>query len=444
MFTIRKYNRFLITVLLCMVTLIFTSLSSCKAKKTVDHSQHEAIEKDTIALHSTHEDEAAVSAAAEIYTCSMHPQIIREEPGNCPICGMQLVKKSTVNKKIEELDLNTLLKPTNSFVISSIPVTTLESSDERIEVDALGAIAYDTRYVGNISARVAGRIEKLYVRFRYQKISAGQKIMDIYSPELLTAQQNLLFLLKNDADNSSFINTAKQKLLLLGMSNDQLQRVIKIQQPSFTIAVYSKYSGHIHEAAGIMNSSNYNPGGMKDIALVTDELPLKEGMYLQKGQTIFSVYNPSRVWALLNIYGDNQSTIKRGDGVELSSETSPGKPFFGRVDFIEPFFRKENKTLSVRVFFDNSKLQLPVGSQVKAIISGRPKMADWLPKESIVSLGLDKVVFVKAPGGFMPQFVSTGFTNKGKTQIVSGLSLTDSVALNAQFLMDSESFIKIK
>jgi len=444
MFTIKKYNCYLFPALLCMITIIFTSLSSCKTKKTGNHSQHNPMENDTAAGHSTHEDEAGVSAGAETYTCSMHPQIIREEPGNCPICGMQLIKKSGANKKIDGLDLNTLLKPTNGFVISSIPVTTLESSDERIEVDALGTIAYDTRYMGNISARVAGRIEKLYVRFRYQKISAGQKVMDIYSPELLTAQQNLLFLLKNDAGNSSFINTAKQKLLLLGMSNEQLQRVIQTQQPSFTIAVYSKYSGHIHEAAGIMNSGNNNPAGMKDIALVTEELSLKEGMYIQKGQTIFSVYNPSRVWALLNIYGDNQSTIKREDGVELSSETNPDKTFFGKVDFIEPFFRKENKTLSVRVYFDNSKLQLPVGSQVKATISGRPKMADWLPKESIVSLGLDKVVFVKAPGGFIPHIVSTGFTNRGKTQIVDGLSFTDSVALNAQFLMDSESFIKIK
>jgi Cu(I)/Ag(I) efflux system membrane fusion protein len=309
MFTIKKYNPYLFPALLCMITIIFTSLSSCKAKKTDNHFQHEAIENDTAAGHSTHEDEAGVSAGAAVYTCSMHPQIIREEPGNCPICGMQLILKSTGNKEIAGIDLSTLLKPTNGFVISSIPVTTLESSDERIEVDALGTIAYDTRYMGNISARVAGRIEKLYVRFRYQKISAGQKVMDIYSPELLTAQQNLLFLLKNDAGNSSFINTAKQKLLLLGMSNEQLQRVIKTQQPTFTIAVYSKYSGHIHEAAGIMKSSNNNPAGMKDIALVTEELSLKEGMYIQKGQTIFSVYNPSRVWALLNIYGDNQSVV---------------------------------------------------------------------------------------------------------------------------------------
>ncbi|MEO5996392.1 MAG: efflux RND transporter periplasmic adaptor subunit [Chitinophagaceae bacterium] len=401
------------------------------------------MEQDTVLVLSAHQHQNGDSAEAEVYACSMHPQIIRDKPGKCPICGMELVKKSTDNIKIEGIDLSTLIRPTNGYVISSIPVTTLENSSENIEVDALGTVAYDTREVGTISARVAGRIEKLYVRFRYQKIVVGQKIMDIYSPELLTAQQNLLFLLKNDAANTSFINTAKEKLLLLGMSNEQLQHLIKTQQPSFTISVYSKYGGHIHEAAGVMNSGNNNPGGMKGINVTTEELFLKEGMYIQKGQSIFSVYNPSKVWALLNIYADNQGLIKRGNAVQLTAETAPDNSFTGRVDFIEPFFRKENKTLSVRVYFDNSKLQLPVGSQVKAKISGSPQMADWLPKESIVSLGLDKVVFVKAPGGFTPHIVATGFTNNGKRQILNGLAVTDSVAQNAQFLMDSESFIKI-
>ncbi len=443
MFLLKKYSQYLLPAVLLIVIIVFTSLSSCKGKKTTDQSQHHAMEQDTVASLSAHRHQADDSVRAEVYTCSMHTQIIRDKPGKCPICGIELVKKSTDNKKIEGIDLSTLLRPTNGYVISSIPVTTLESSTENIEVDALGAVAYDTRQVGTISARVAGRIEKLYVRFRYQKIVVGQKIMDIYSPELLTAQQNLLFLLKNDAGNTSFINTAKEKLLLLGMSGAQLQQVIKTQKPSFTISVYSKYSGHIHEATGVMNSGNNNAGAMKDINVTTEELSLKEGMYIQKGQSIFSVYNPSKVWALLNIYADNQGLIKRGNAVQLTAETAPDNSFAGRVDFIEPFFRKENKTLSVRVYFDNSKLQLPVGSQVKAKISGSPQNAEWLPKESIVSLGLDKVVFVKAPGGFMPHIVATGFTNNGKTQILNGLAVTDSVAQNAQFLMDSESFIKI-
>lgn len=442
MFLNKKYNSFPSPSILLLLFVVLMVLFSCKEKKASDHTQHQGMNMDS---SGTDENQKMKnSAQAAVYTCSMHPQIIRDKPGDCPICGMDLVKKTTDNKKIDGLDLSTLLKPTNEFVISSVPVTTLERINERIEVDALGTVAYDTRHAGTISARVSGRIEKLYVRYRFQKISAGQKVLDIYSPELLTAQQNLLFLLQNDAGNISFINTAKQKLLLLGMSTAQLQQVIKTQKPSFTISVYSKYSGHVHEAAGVMNSRNNNGGAMNDVAVTTRELPLKEGMYIQKGQSIFSVYNPSRVWALLNIYADNQGLIKRGNAVLLTAETAPDVTFGGKVDFIEPFFGKENKTLSLRVYFDNAAMQLPIGSQVKASILTSPQHGNWLPTASIVSLGLDKVVFVKAPGGFMPHIVSTGFTNKGKIQIMSGLALTDTVVQNAQFLMDSESFIRIK
>ena len=162
--------------------------------------------------HAEHKAEVV----EEIYTCPMHPQIIRDKPGKCPVCGMQLVKKERGGKKEEVAALEALLKPTNEFVVSTIPVTTIQKKEEEIEIEALGNIAYDTRQAGSISSRVSGRIEKLYVRYRYQKISKGQHILDMYSPELMTAQQNLLFLLKNDPANTTFIQAAKEKLLLLG------------------------------------------------------------------------------------------------------------------------------------------------------------------------------------------------------------------------------------
>lgn len=377
------------------------------------------------------------------YTCPMHPEVIKDKPGACPICGMDLVKKETGNKKVGDIEMESLLKPTNEFVISSIPVTTMEKRGEQIEIETLGNIAYDTRLVGSISARVSGRIEKLYVRYRYQKISKGQRILDIYSPELLTAQQNLLFLLKNDADNTAFIGAAKEKLLLLGMSNEQLKQVIKTGQPSLTIAVYSNYSGHIHETAK-GTGMNTDPGNMKDISLITEELALKEGMYIQKGQSVFSVFNPDRAWAVLNIYGENQSLVQKGNTVRIVPETAPGKDFRASIDFIEPFYRKESKTLTARVYFNNSVLKIPVGSQVKATVFGNTKEAYWLPKEAVLSLGMDKVVFQQSDGGFRAKRISTGIIHEKHIQVLSGLTAKDSVALNAQFLMDSESFIKVK
>ncbi len=173
------------------------------------------MDQTTMPQNHDHENEAAE------YTCPMHPEIIKDKPGSCPVCGMDLVKKETGGSASTEIGLEALLKPTNEFVVSSIPVTTIEQKEEHINIETLGTIAYDTRAVGTISARVSGRIEKLYVRHRYQKISKGQRIMDIYSPEILTAQQNLLFLLKNDPENKAFIESAKQKLLLLGMSSQQ-------------------------------------------------------------------------------------------------------------------------------------------------------------------------------------------------------------------------------
>ena len=440
---IGKHNHCLRSAILLSTIVVTAFFISCNENKTTSQPQSQVMDMDKMVKDSQLQNNTP-PLTSDVYTCSMHPQIMRDKQGKCPICGMALVKKNTDNKKIADLDLNTLLKPSNGFVISSILVTTIKKRAETIETDALGYVAYDTRQVANISARVSGRIEKLYVRFRFQKVTVGQKIMDIYSPELLTAQQNLLFLLKYDATNTSFINTAKEKLLLIGMSSEQLEQVIQTRQPSFTMSVYSKYAGHIHEASGIMNVNNSSSGAMKDISITTEELSLKEGMYLQKGQTIFSVYNPSKVWAVLNIYTEKQRLIKKGNAVQLTVETAPDQSIRGRVDFIEPFFRKESKTLSIRVYFDNSKLQLPVGSQVKAKISENPLSADWLPKESIVSLGLDKVVFVKASDGFMPHIVETGLTYNGNTQILNGLAITDTVAQNAGYLIDSESFIKTK
>ncbi|HEX4371738.1 MAG TPA: heavy metal-binding domain-containing protein, partial [Puia sp.] len=123
--------------------------------------------------------------AEDIYICSMHPQIIEHHPGNCPICGMQLVKKNAKPLTATNIQLETLRKPTNEFVIATVPVITPVEKNINAPIKAYGTIEYDSRAASTISARVSGRIEKLYIRYRYQEISKGQKIMDIYSPEIL-------------------------------------------------------------------------------------------------------------------------------------------------------------------------------------------------------------------------------------------------------------------
>lgn len=389
--------------------------------------------------NSSDKGKNTIAAGKQQYRCPMHHEIVRDKPGNCPICGMDLVPFGGEEKALTDVKLTTLLRPTNSYVISTIPTIALEHSEEQIEVEALGTVQYDTREIGSVSSRVNGRIEKLYLRYTFQDVNKGQKIMDIYSPELLTAQQNLLFLLKSDAGNTSFINAAKEKLLLLGMSSEQLQQVIQTRKPSLTVPVYSNYSGHIHDALSMNAPMSVSLAG----PITTRDLMLKEGMYVQKGQTLLSVYNPHKLWAVLNIYADKQDLIKVGNTVRIVPETAPDKDFRAKIDFIEPFFREGSKTLTARVYFENHTMNMPVGSQVKAVIFGNRITADWLPKDAVISLGLDKIVFKKLNGVFKAIRVKTGLSYNNKIQIIDGLSPYDEVAANAQFLMDSESFIKV-
>jgi len=384
-------------------------------------------------------DEKATSSSEDLYTCSMHPQVLEHQPGDCPICGMKLIKKNPATAaSTNNIELESLLKPANEFVVASLPVTTPAQKNIYVPIKVYGTIEYDTRAAGSIAARVSGRIEKLYLRYRYQKVIEGQKMMDIYSPELVTAQQNLLFLLKCDSDNISFINASKQKLLLLGMSENELNKVIQTGKPLYSVSVYSNYNGHVHDA-GMSNDIAANE--MNNPAPVTQELSLKEGMYVEKGQTLFMIMNHHQVWAALQIFPNDQMLIKKGNAVRLVPETDTTAVIDGNIDFIEPFFRNNSKTLTARVYFHNINM-LPIGSHVTADIYSGNTQGLWLPASAVLSLGMNEVSFVKEDGGFIVHKITTGIRSNNNVQILSGLSTTDTVAVNAQYLIDSESFIK--
>jgi Cu(I)/Ag(I) efflux system membrane fusion protein len=374
----------------------------------------------------------------DIYTCSMHPQVHEHHPGNCPICGMQLIKKNPQPIEAANIQLETLLKPTNGFVIASLAATTPQLKNINMPVKAYGTIEYDTRSAATISARVSGRIEKMYIRYRYQPVEKGQKIMDIYSPEILTAEQNLLFLLQNDADNKSFIQAAKEKLLLLGMSDGQLKQLIQTGKPLYSVTIYSNYSGHVHDAGMIHDATPASD--MNVSAPVTQELSLKEGMYVQKGQTLLMIMDHHTAWAALQIFTIDQSLVKVGNIVSVIPETDTSAIINGRIDFIEPFFRSNSKTVTARVYFHNESM-LPIGSHVTANISSISQHALWLPQTAVLSLGMNDVAFMKTTDGFIAHKITIGIRSGNDVQVLSGLSEKDTVAVDAQYFIDSESFI---
>jgi membrane fusion protein, copper/silver efflux system len=368
------------------------------------------------------------------------------------LCGILLISCKDTGKKgilttkasaTKSIQLDDLQQPADQFVVSSIPVISLQNQMKEMEVGALGTISYDPRHFNSISARVSGRIEKLYVRYRYQHIRKGERIMDIYSPELATAQQELLFLIKNDPKNDGLIRAARQKLLLLGISEEQLNKVIRSNKASPTITVYSNYSGHLHEAGNSMPVSNSNEE-KKDVSETMEELPVKEGMYVQQGQNIFQIFNTDNIWVLLNIFPESQSIVKIGNPVMIIPETNSSMSLQGKINFIEPVYRRESKTLTARVYLENPTGMIPIGSQVRARIFTGKELTNWLPTSAVLSLGIDKIVFLKTTGGFQAHKVKTGLSYTDRIQIISGLNQTDSIAANAQYLEDSESFIKAK
>ncbi|MGZ3763720.1 MAG: efflux RND transporter periplasmic adaptor subunit [Mucilaginibacter sp.] len=384
---------------------------------------------------------ASETKAVVQYTCPMHSQIIEDHPGSCPICGMTLVKKSGQATEGAGISLNTVLQPVNSSVISSVKAITPVQKDVSTEISADGYLDFDTRTFNNISSRFAGRIEKLYIKYAFQEIHKGQRIFDIYSPDMVTAQQDLIFLNKNSARETNLIDAAKQKLLLSGMSASQINEVVKTGKPFYSLPVYSPYDGHVHDvahsqmsgAASVQPEQNFN-----------NNLPLaiKEGMFVAQGQTIFNVVDPHHLWAILKIDHSAFVGLKLNQPVTISSPDLPGKTISAKVNFIEPFLRNGDKSISIRVYIDNMDHNLKVNSLVKATIKTGIVSGLWIPRSALMDLGESKIVWIKTGQLFKAQQVTSGIIKGNEIEITRGLSITDTVAENAQYLTDSESFIK--
>jgi Cu(I)/Ag(I) efflux system membrane fusion protein len=373
----------------------------------------------------------------KIYTCPMHPEIIRDKPGKCPICGMDLVEKKSQGASITDTSLQFLLKTTNKYVVSQIKTVTLEQKELSVEFSATGRITYDTRQVSTVSARVEGRIEKLYIKFRFQPIRKGEKLMDIYSKELVTEQENYIFLLNNDAENKAIISAAESKLSLLGLTKGQIQSLKQFKKVFTTISVYSPANGHLHDIQEVKD------GGEMLMAPTQNEEPsIHEGMYVQKGQTVFNIYNTDRVWAVLDVYTERQNTLKIGQPIKLFVDGTDDT-ITAKIDFIEPEISRGKKSVSARVYLDNSNGNLKVGSIVKGTFGSEKKNGLFLPAKSVLGLGINNVVFVMNGKLFETRKVELGIRTDGWVEIISGLDKKELVAENAQLLIDSEAFVKV-
>lgn len=385
----------------------------------------------------------AQSKTAIQYTCPMHPQILEDHPGNCPICRMTLVKKSGQASEGSGISLSTVLEPVNSTVISSVAFALPQEKEVATQVSAEGYLDFDTRTFNNIASRYSGRIEKMYIKFAFQKIHPGQRIFDIYSADMVTAQQDLIYITKNSSGETELLRAAKQKLLLLGMTAVQVEQVVRTGKAFYSLPVYSAYEGHVHDAA---HSQMAGPVGSDQRPDFSRNMPLaiKEGMYVEKGQTLFNVVDPHRLWAIIKIDRNSLASLQLNQPVKITLPDLPGKTLNGKVDFIEPTLQQGDKTVSARVYLDNMEHQLKVNSLINASIETGKSKGLWIPRSALQDLGQTKIIWLKKGSSYYAHSVNVGTFNGNEIQITRGLSATDTLAVDAGYLTDSESFIKTK
>ena len=239
----------------------------------------------------------------------------------------------------------------------------------------------------------------------------------------------------------TMIAAGAEKLVLLGLSRDQLDELKRTRTADPKVAVYSPYSGYlIEDDPSVPTGAS---GAMAEGAPEEGTMRLREGMYVAKGSTVFRIVNTNTVWAVLNLHaGDGQDRMRKGQSVVLRIDGMEGDSVQGTVAFLEPVYREGLATLSLRVIVPNPDGHIIVGSRVSATITGGTVSGSFIPATSVVSTGEQQVAFVKHGPRFHARKVQLGVRSGVWVQVLAGLAPTDTLAENGQLLIDSESFVR--
>ena len=296
---------------------------------------------------------AAVAEQGETWTCSMHPQIRQPGPGQCPICAMDLIPVAApaVGDSLEPRQLR--LSPA-AQQLASIQTAPVKRRFAPVETRMVGKIAVDETQVRSITAWVAGRIDRLYVDYTGVRVEEGDHIAYLYSPELLIAQEELIQALRAgerlvDSGTSvgqtapAMVAAAREKLRLLGLKEEQIERIERERQASDHLTIYAPTGG------------------------VVIKKHLSEGAYVQTGTPIYTIADLSRLWLELRAYESDLSWIHFGQAVEFSTEAYPGEVFSGQISFVDPVLDERTRTVRVRVNVTNEQGRLKPGMLVWAV-----------------------------------------------------------------------------
>jgi len=367
--------------------------------------------------HEGHDHEAEDPTT---WTCSMHPQIKQEETGDCPICGMDLIPMSSMQNDAGSTNPNELMMTESATELANISTTVVKPEIPEKEIFLQGKVQKDERNISFITARFGGRIEKLFVNFTGQEVKKGDKLATIYSPDLVTAQRELIEAATFKESRPALYNAAKSKLKLWDISDQQIAEIEKNGEPLVYFDVVSPISGTIT---------------MRHVAL---------GDYVKEGTALFKVVDLSTVWIQFDAYESDLPWIKSGDMVEYTIPSLPGEKFKGKVAFIDPIIDAKTRIANVRVEQRNPGQKIKPEMFVSGILSSSIAANEeqlLVPKSAVLWTGKRAVVYVKVPNRENPTFlyreITLGPEAGNKYVVADGLEEGAEIATNGVFKIDA-------
>jgi Cu(I)/Ag(I) efflux system membrane fusion protein len=340
--------------------------------------------------------------------------------------------------------LGSLTESASKVVVGKLEAVIPQRMSLQPEIQATGFIDYNPADIRNISARFNGRIVKLYIGYNFQEIEKGQKLMDVYSPEMIAAQKELIQIASDPAANKVMLDAAELRLFQAGFTSQQIKKIEASGNVIDPVPVYSPYSGHIHDMPEGSGATTATGGmGATDAASVSSPaLSLREGMFIEKGMKLVSIYGMTQPKIVLNIYPSDMPYVRKGNTVSLVTEMDSRDTVYGLISYIEPVSNEANGFGRVRVQLQDGEMMHKAGAVISARIITDPVEGVWIPASACMDLGSRKIVFLKGRTGFVRHDIKTGVVAANHIEVLQGLETTDSIALNAGYMVDSEGFIK--
>lgn len=406
-------------------------------KGKIDHSGHD-MSLMPAEDHSGHAAQTATSPADKVfnaakpaslnsgdnikYVCPMHAHIISDVPSTCPICGMNLEKVELSGSGTEiQIEVSGGMQQALALKVALVEKDTLWKF-----VQTVGQVDYDESQINHLHARVNGWIEKLTITSVGDKITKGQLLYEIYSPELINAQDDFLLAhdtLKragNDASYQDLVRKAGLRLELLGFQPQQIKALAKSKKTQYRVPFYAKNDG------------------------IVKALNVRDGMYIQPSTEVMSVVDLSKVWVIADVFENEQSWLAVGQRAEISVPAMGIKGIEGKIDYIYPELDPVTRSLRVRIVVQNSDIELRPNTLAKIGIFGGPnKDVLVIPQEALIQTGKENRVIVKLEdNSFTARKVTVGMLSQGKAEIKEGLEENERVVTSGQFLLDSEASLK--